>query len=92
MLVPHLGPLYHMNFALDTYPKQWRNSITIVLRTLEKMDYSAPNTHCPVALINTLGKVLSACIEYDLVHMTKVYRMLPENHFSCFQGRMTTDM
>jgi len=45
------------DFHADTYPEQWKNSVTIMLRKLAKMDYTVPSTHCPVALINSLCSI-----------------------------------
>ena len=40
----------------------------IVLRKPGKADYMVPNAHRLVALLNTIVKVLSACIAEDLTH------------------------
>jgi len=68
LLVSHLGPLYWVTFKLHVYPTSWRDSVTIVLRNPGKADYMAPNVHHLVALLNTIAKVLSACIAEDLTH------------------------
>jgi len=62
-----------------------------VLRKPAKPDYTLPNAHRPIAHINTLAKVLSACVVEDIVHMTEIHKTLPENHFSCWPGRTTSD-
>ena len=91
MLLPHLGPLFRATFELDTYPDEWRNSITKVLRNPGKADYTIPGAYRPIALLDTIGKVLSACVAEDLVKMTERYRLLPNNHYSCRPGGTTTD-
>ena len=63
----------------------------IVLRKPGKSDYSLPNVHRPVALLNTIGKVLSACVAEDLTSAVKEHGLLPINHFGCRPGRTTTD-
>jgi len=92
LIVPHLGPNYHVMFKLETYPENWKSSVTIMLRKLAKPDYMLPSTHQPIALISTFTKVLSSCVTADLVHMTKVHRLLPDNYFGCRPGRTTTDL
>ena len=91
LLVPYLGPIYRATFSLGTYPKQWKDSIMVVLRKPMKPDYMLPNAHWPIALLNTIAKILSACIMEDLVHMAEIYELLPKNHFGCRPGRTTMD-
>jgi len=91
LLIPHLGPVYHVTFRLGVYPTQWKDSVTIVLRKLAKPDYTVPGTHRPIALLNTITKVLSTCVAEDLGQMAEVHRLLPDNHFGCHPGRTTTD-
>jgi len=91
LLIPHLGPIYCATFSLETYPDQWKDSVTVMLRKPAKPDYTVPSAHRPIALINTLTKVLSACVAEDLVHMVELHKMLPNNHFGCRPGRTTSD-
>ena len=64
--------------------------MTVMLRKPSKSDYAIPSAHCPIALINTFAKILSACITEDLTHMAEMHKLLPANHFSCQPGRPTT--
>ena len=32
LLVSYLGPIYRANFSLGMYPKQWKDSVMVVLR------------------------------------------------------------
>jgi len=91
LIVLYLGPLYRATFKLGIYPNNWRESTTVVLRKPGKSDYSLPNVHRPVALLNTIGKVLSACVAEDLTSAVKEHGLLPINHFGCRPGRTTTD-
>src|SRR5882724_10244813 len=81
LLVPNLGPLYRATFKLDAYPAGWRDSVMVVLKKPGKADYTVPNAHRPVALLNTIAKVLSACMAEDLNHAIETYGLLPKNHF-----------
>src|SRR5882724_1296221 len=91
LLIPHLGPLYWETFKLGMYPDRWKDSITVVLRTPGKADYTAPNAHRKVALLNTIAKVMSACVVEDLIHTTETHGLLPNNHFGSRPGRTTMD-
>jgi ribonuclease HI len=91
ILLPYIGPLFRATFELKTYPAEWKDSITRVLRKPGRANYTAPGAYRPIALLDTIGKVLSACVAEDLVKMTEKYHLLPEHHFGCRPGRTTTD-
>jgi len=91
LLVPHLGPIYRATFSLGTYPKQWKDLVTVVLRKPMKPDYMLLSTHQLIELLNTMAKILSVCVTEDLVHMAKMHRLLPKNHFECRPGRTMMD-
>src|SRR5882724_5781646 len=86
LLVPHLGPIYRETFNLKAYPSSWRESVTVVLRKPGKADYMVPNVYWLVAFINTMAKVLSACIAEDLMHAIETHDLLPRNHFGSRPG------
>ena len=50
-----------------------------------------PKPYQPIALYNTLGKLLTAIVTEDMVHLTEKYHLLPVNHFRVRPGRTTTD-
>ena len=58
-LIDHLYFLFRAIFELDTYPEQWKASITVVLRKPGKPSYEDPKAYRPIALLNTLGKLFS---------------------------------
>jgi Reverse transcriptase (RNA-dependent DNA polymerase) len=45
----------------------------------------------PIALLNTLWKVLTAVLAEMLMHYTEAHKLLPEHHFGGRKGRTTTD-
>lgn len=45
-----------------SFPSAWLTSLTWVIRKPGKPNYSLPNAYRPIALLNTLGKVLEAVI------------------------------
>jgi hypothetical protein len=91
ILLPYIGLLFRATFELKTYPAEWKDSITKVLRKPGKANYTVPGAYRPIALLDTIGKVLSACVAEDLVKMTEKYHLLPDHHFGCRPGRTTTD-
>lgn len=91
VLTTRLGPIYRATFKLGIYPKQWKIYTTIVLRKPGKPDYSVPKAYRPIALLNTIAKILSSCVAEDLAHMAETHGMLPPTHFGGRPGRTTTD-
>ena len=47
--------------------------------------------HCPIALMNTIGKLLSSIVAEDLTYICKRYGMLPDMHFGGRPGKNTLD-
>jgi ribonuclease HI len=90
-LVHWLVPLFKATFSLNYYPEQWKESTTIVLRKPGKKDYSAPKAYRPIALLNVISKLLSACIADTLNTMVEKHNLLPEHHFGGRRGRTTSD-
>jgi hypothetical protein len=77
ILVPWLGALYRATFHLRYYPKRWQEYITIVLRKPGKPDYLNPKAYRPIALLDTMAKILSLCVAEDLflwLRNTRCYR------------------
>lgn len=62
----------------------------VVLCKPGKLDYSIPKAYHPIALINTMGKLLTAvvakCLPYTLEHY-----QLPNTHFGGQPRYLTTD-
>lgn len=91
MLVPHLTKIFRASIDLNYYPDQWKVYTTIVLRKPGKPDYSLPKAYRPVALLDSMAKILSACVAEDLVSMAERHNMFPQNHFGGRPGRATND-
>ncbi|QRW04674.1 Reverse transcriptase from transposon X-element protein [Ceratobasidium sp. AG-Ba] len=90
-LVPLLIPLFRATFTLKYYPQSWRESVTVVIRKPGKPDYSKANAYRPIALLNVISKLLSACVAEDLNRIAEKWNLLPEHHFGGRQGRTTSD-
>jgi hypothetical protein len=90
-LVPHMGPIFRATFNFKFYPEQWKISTTVVLRKPGRPDYSIPKAYRPIALLDTMAKILSACIAEDITHLTEKNGLLPATHFRGRPGQTTTD-
>ncbi|KAF5384810.1 hypothetical protein D9615_000965 [Tricholomella constricta] len=91
VIIPFLGPIYRATFAIGVYPKKWKVFNTAVLRKTGKDDYSTPNAYRPIALLDTIAKVLSSCVKNRLTYYAEKTNMLPKMQFGGRPGRATTD-
>lgn len=91
LLTPYLLPLFHASLTRGIYPDSWRVSRTVVLRKPGKPDYSAPKAYRPIALLNVVSKILSACIAERLNTLAERHGWLPAHHFGGKPGCNTTD-
>ncbi|CCO36979.1 Putative 115 kDa protein in type-1 retrotransposable element R1DM AltName: Full=ORF 2 [Rhizoctonia solani AG-1 IB] len=91
LLVPHLLPVFRASLRLGIYPAAWRKSRTVVLRKPGKPDYSVPKAYRPIALLNVVSKILSACVATRLNILADKYQWFPDHHFGGRAGCNTTD-
>ena len=63
----------------------------MILRKPGKPDYTNPNAYRPIALLDTIGKVLSSCASEDILYYADKHTLLPHTQFGCRPGRTTTD-
>ena len=91
LIAEYLLEIFQASFALNVYSDRWWVWDTIVLRKPGKPRYDILKAHRPIALMNTLGKLLLSIVAEDLTHMCDFYGLLPDNHFSGRPGRCTTD-
>jgi len=56
--------------SLKYFPASWRTWLTIVLPKPNRPDYTGTKSYHPIALYNTMGKVVSAVITDILVYLT----------------------
>ena len=90
-LAEYLLCIFCATFALNTYSDNWKTWITIVLTKPGKAAYDVPKAYHPIALLNTIGKLLTAIVAEDITYMAEQYHLLPASHFGGRPGRTTTD-
>ena len=91
LLTDRLLLIYEAMFERQLLYKPWKNFTTVVLRKPGKPRYDVPKAYRPIALLNTMWKVLTAIVAEQLTHITEKYQLLPANHFGGRPGRATTD-
>lgn len=91
VLIPYVLPLFRATFELDFFPDQRKHARTIVLKKPNKPDRTRTSAHRPIALMDTLGKILASRAAKRSAHETEKYGTLPEGRCGGKPGRSTTD-
>ena len=91
LLIDRLVHIYVAIYERGLFYKPWKSSTTVVLRKPGKPRYDVPKAYRPIALLNTMWKVLTAIVAEQLTFVTEKHSLLPENHFGGRPGRTTTD-
>jgi hypothetical protein len=73
------------------YYALWKTFTTIVLHKPGKPRYNHPKAYRPIALLNTLAKVLTSVIAEQLTFYSEKYQLLPTQHYSGCLAHTTTD-
>src|SRR5438552_2378180 len=73
------------------FPSVFKKTLTIVLRKPSKPDYTKPNAYRPIALENTIGKILESITTELLSYLIDTHDLLPANHFGGCPQRTTED-
>ena len=79
-LLPSLCTLFNACLRLGYCPSHFKDTITVALRKPGKDDYTQPKAYRPIALLNTLGKVLEAIMANRLAYLADVHHLLPSRH------------
>jgi hypothetical protein len=87
----HLLALAQASMNTGHFPTPFKTTTTVVLRKPMKPDYTKPNAYRPIALENTIGKVLESVIADVLSYLTEHYELLPPQHFGWRPGRTAED-
>src|SRR5271154_6307781 len=87
ILTPYLGPIFRATFTVGYYPHKWKRYKTIVLRKPGKPDYSIPNAHRPIALLDVFAKLLSSCVKEMWEHELEQRNLLPNSQYGGRKGR-----
>lgn len=69
----------------------WKQFTTVVLRKPGKPKYNVPKAYRPIALLNTMVKLLTAVLAEMMMYYAEEYDLLPANHFGGRKRRTATD-
>jgi hypothetical protein len=73
--------LFTTSLRQGKLPLQWKVAKIVALKKGNKDDYTLPKRNRPISLLATLGKVIEAVMATRLAYLTKVHKLLPNNHF-----------
>ncbi|KAI0996003.1 hypothetical protein K3495_g12178 [Podosphaera aphanis] len=70
-------------------PRKFKESITVVIRKPQKPSYNVPKSYRPIALLNTMGKLLEKLIANQIAKAAEKYNFLPDEQMGARPGRST---
>jgi Reverse transcriptase (RNA-dependent DNA polymerase) len=79
-LVKPLTMLFNQCLEIGYCPTHFKESTTIVLRKPGKSDYTEPKAYRPIALLNTIGKILDKVLASRMLYLVERYKLLPITH------------
>lgn len=85
----HLTHLFRASLRQGYYPNHFKQSNTIVLRKEGKDDYTNPKAYRPIALLNTIGKIMEAVMARRINELVEQHLLLPQTHMG---GRKMTSV
>ena len=88
-LISYLIRIFNQSLHLGYCLAYFRELTIVVLRKLGKDDYTALKLYRPIALINTIGKIIDAVIARQLSYLAKTYYVLPLTHIGGRKMRLT---
>ena len=91
VLLDHLYFIFRALFKLSVYHDCWLSSTTLVLRKPGKPNYNVAKAYRPIALLDTIGKLLSTLVAADISHLAEKHSLHPPGQFGSRPGRNTSD-
>ena len=91
LLLNRLFYIYKAILECNLQYTLWKTFTTIVLQKPGKPRYDVPKAYCPIALLKTMWKVLTAIVADQLTYYSKKHDLLPDCHFRGRLGHTTTD-
>lgn len=90
LLLPHLKSIFSACVSQSFHPRSFKSANTIVLKKPGKEDYRVPKAYRPIALLDTIGKVLKSIIARRISDLAEALNLLPACQMSARRMRSTT--
>jgi len=91
LIVDRLYFIYEATLERGLFYRPWKISMMVILRKPGKPRYNVPKAYRPIALLNTMWKILSVIVASHITHLAEKHQLLPTNHFGGRPGRTTMD-
>ena len=91
LLMDNLYYIYKVMAERNFYYAPWKSFTMVVLQKPGKPRYDIPKAYQPIALLNTMWKVLAGIIADQITFYSEKYHLLPDNHFRGRPEHTTTD-
>ena len=76
MLAAPLARIFTACLRLGHHPSPCKHSTTVVLRKPQKADYSLAGEYRPIALLNTIGKILERIVATRITEAAETHNLL----------------
>ena len=86
-LVPRLVTIFNAALRLGYHPHDWKRATTLALRKPRKENYSLIKAYRPIALLNTMGKLLESVLARRLSQLAETNNLLPRKQMGARPGR-----
>ena len=86
-----LATLFNKICFTGTWPQHFKESVSVIIPKPNKPDYMIPKAYRPIALLNTLGKLLTKILANRLQHDAAEFNILHRDQFGGIQGHSTID-
>ncbi|KAF8692400.1 hypothetical protein AX14_002562, partial [Amanita brunnescens Koide BX004] len=86
-----LMALYNKVCFTGSWPTHFKESTSVIIPKPNKPDYTIPKAYWPIALLNTLGKLLTKILANRLQHDAAEHGILHRDQFGGVQGHSTID-
>jgi hypothetical protein len=88
LIAPWLADIAKVYFIIGYYPRLRRAMTTFILCKEGKADYLFPRSYCPIALKNTLSKILERVVADHIVDTVKEHALLPQSQIGARKNRL----
>jgi len=88
-LAEAVAQLTNACWALGHFPARFKEARTVVLRKPGKPSYSDPGAWRPIALLNTIGKLIESLMAKRLSQAAEEHKLLPDTQMGARPGRST---
>ncbi|KAF8641368.1 hypothetical protein AX14_009898, partial [Amanita brunnescens Koide BX004] len=83
--------LFNNICSSGTWPKWLSESMSVIIPKPKKVDYTIPKAYRPIALLNTIGKLLTKVIAHRMQHDAAAFSLLHEGQCGGVQKHATID-